>query len=142
RRPVEASVIAGVDERPRLLLLSHLAVDELDDVRVVDVQDHHLRRTACLAARLDHAGPGIRRLHEGYRTGRRAPAADALLRRAAGRKVHAGARAAFEDDPLAPIPVEIDSIVSFTERMKQAEHCGFGSTPTLNQTGLLNAAIW
>src|SRR6476659_2773651 len=36
----------------------------------------------------------------------------------------------------------IDSIVSLTERMKQAEHCGCSSKPTLNQTGLLNAASW
>ena len=36
----------------------------------------------------------------------------------------------------------IDSIVSFTERMKQAEHCGLASKPTLNQTGELNAASW
>src|SRR3954451_14554019 len=31
----------------------------------------------------------------------------------------------------------IDSIVSSTERMKQAEHCGCSSKPTLNQTGEL-----
>ncbi len=36
----------------------------------------------------------------------------------------------------------IDSIVSSTERMKHAEHCGLSSKPTLNQTGELNAAIW
>ncbi len=36
----------------------------------------------------------------------------------------------------------IDSIVSSTERMKQAEHCGCSSNPTLNQTGELNAASW
>ena len=36
----------------------------------------------------------------------------------------------------------IDSIVSSTERMKQAEHCGLSSKPTLNQTGELNAASW
>ena len=36
----------------------------------------------------------------------------------------------------------IDSIVSCTERMKQALHCGDSSKPTLNQTGELNAAIW
>src|SRR5262245_26000663 len=33
----------------------------------------------------------------------------------------------------------IDDIVSSTELMKQAEHCGFSSTPQLNQTGLLKA---
>ncbi len=36
----------------------------------------------------------------------------------------------------------IDSMVSSTLRMKQAEHCGCSSKPTLNQTGELNAACW
>src|SRR5688572_26128638 len=36
----------------------------------------------------------------------------------------------------------IPSIVSPTELMKQAEHCGFASTPQLNQTGELNDAFW
>src|SRR5687768_9478668 len=36
----------------------------------------------------------------------------------------------------------IDSISSSTERMKQAEHCGCSSKPTLNHTGELNAASW
>ena len=37
--------------------------------------------------------------------------------------------------------VRIDSIVSWTELMKQAEHCGYFSKPTLNHTGELNAAF-
>src|SRR5919198_6016597 len=36
----------------------------------------------------------------------------------------------------------IDSIVSCTELMKHAEHCGAFSNPQLNQTGLLKAAFW
>src|ERR1044072_8273239 len=36
----------------------------------------------------------------------------------------------------------IDSIVSCTELMKQAEHCGAFSKPTLNQTGELKADFW
>src|SRR3954447_19454145 len=36
----------------------------------------------------------------------------------------------------------MESIVSWTLRMKQAEHCGCSSKPTLNHTGLLKAAIW
>ena len=36
----------------------------------------------------------------------------------------------------------IDSIVSSTLRMKQAEPAGRSSKPTLNQTGLLKAAFW
>ena len=51
------------------------------------------------------------------------------------------------DPPLKIIPSlvfqsRIDSIVSSTERMKQALHCGLSSNPTLNHTGELNAAIW
>src|SRR3989442_159175 len=38
--------------------------------------------------------------------------------------------------------LRMPSIVSVTELMKQAEHCGFASTPQLNHTGLLNAAFW
>src|SRR5262245_49894465 len=36
----------------------------------------------------------------------------------------------------------IDCIVSLTELMKQAEPCGCGSMPTLNQTGLLKDTFW
>ena len=35
----------------------------------------------------------------------------------------------------------IDSIVSCTELMKHAEHCGAFSKPQLNHTGLLNARL-
>src|SRR6185503_20131043 len=36
----------------------------------------------------------------------------------------------------------IESMVSCTELMKQAEHCGFSSMPTLNQTGELKLIFW
>src|SRR5215470_18772298 len=58
------------------------------------------------------------------------------------------------DDRLEPVPephlksmpsvlasVRIESIESATLLMKQAEHCGCSSTPTLNQTGELKAAF-
>src|SRR5581483_8664921 len=50
------------------------------------------------------------------------------------------------DPPLKMMPSlryqsRIDSIRSSTDRMKHAEHCGRSSTPTLNQTGLLNASF-
>src|SRR5467141_3588965 len=44
--------------------------------------------------------------------------------------------------PSVRASVKIESIVSCTELMKQAEHCGAFSKPQLNQTGLLNAAFW
>src|SRR6059058_6067297 len=44
--------------------------------------------------------------------------------------------------PSRRIQSRIASIESSIERMKQAEHCGFSSKPTLNHTGLLNDAYW
>src|SRR5437868_14946088 len=44
--------------------------------------------------------------------------------------------------PSVRASVRIESIVSCTELMKHAEHCGAFSKPQLNQTGLLNAAFW
>src|SRR5688572_32769294 len=68
------------------------------------------------------------------------------------------ARSSLEDrigDRFVPVPDpnlksmpsvrasdRIESIVSCTELMKQAEHCGAVSKPQLNQTGLLKAAFW
>src|SRR5471032_3641207 len=43
--------------------------------------------------------------------------------------------------PSVRASVRIESIVSWTELMKQAEHCGAFSKPQLNHTGLLNAAF-
>src|SRR5688572_19563908 len=44
--------------------------------------------------------------------------------------------------PSVRASVRIESIVSWTELMKHAEHCGVFSNPQLNHTGLLNAAFW
>src|ERR671910_1302133 len=68
------------------------------------------------------------------------------------------ASSSFEDrmaERLLPVPepnlnsmpsvrasVRIESIVSETELMKHAEHCGAASKPQLNHTGLLNAPYW
>src|SRR5437899_12885837 len=55
----------------------------------------------------------------------------------------------FSPDPEPPLKMipsstyqlRMEVIVSSTERMKHAEHCGFGSAPTLNHTGELKAAF-
>src|SRR6478735_8301885 len=44
--------------------------------------------------------------------------------------------------PSSLYQLRIESIVSSTERMKQAETCCGASVPTLNQTGLLNEKYW
>src|SRR5438874_11896161 len=88
------------------MLLARLAPDELLDVRVVDVEDHHLRGAPGLAARLDRAGGGVGAAHEGHRPGGVAALGELLLGGAKLGEVDAGARAAAEDDALAADPVE------------------------------------
>src|SRR5579863_74830 len=39
--------------------------------------------------------------------------------------------------PSVLVKPMMDSMLSWTELMKQAEHCGLGCTPTLNHTGEL-----
>ena len=61
---VQAHVVAHLAERPRLLLFARFAPDELADVRVVSVENHHLRRTTRRPARLDRSRDRVRTAHE------------------------------------------------------------------------------
>ena len=97
---VERAVVAGVDQRPGLALLVGLRVHELDDVRVVRVQDHHLRGAPRLAAALDDAGEGVVAAHERDRSRRRAAAGQRLAGRADRGQVRARARAELEQHAL------------------------------------------
>ena len=65
------AVVACLHERPGLLLFDDLALDEVFDVRVIDVEDDHLGGAAGLAAGLDDAGKRVEAAHEGERTRRR-----------------------------------------------------------------------
>src|SRR5579884_2800098 len=64
RIAINGAVVALLDQHVRFALFLHLAFNELDDVRVVDIEDHHLRRAPCLAAALDHPGERIETLHK------------------------------------------------------------------------------
>ena len=48
-RYIEATVVARIDQRPGLFLFIRLAMDELSNVGVLRVEDHHLGRSARLA---------------------------------------------------------------------------------------------
>ena len=58
------AVVSHGDERVSLGFFFLLALDELDDVGVVDVEDDHLGSAAGLAAGLDYSGEGIEAFHE------------------------------------------------------------------------------
>ena len=73
---------------------------------MVGVEHHHLGRAPRLAARLDHAGARVGRLHERQRSRRGAARRKFLARSAQRRQVDAGARAAFEDHALVAVPAQ------------------------------------
>ena len=102
----EVHVESGVAQRPDLLLLAGLGLDELLDVRVVDVEHDHLRGATRGTTRLDGPGRGIRATHEGDRAGGGATRAEQFLGGADTRQVQAGTGASLEDEPLLPVPVE------------------------------------
>ena len=118
-------VVAGVDQRVRLLLFFGLAPDELLDVRVVGVEDHHLGRAAGLAAGLDDAREGVEALHEAERAAgaSAAPEQAVLLAQRAERLVPVP-EPHLKSMPSVLARSRIDSSVSCTELMKQAEHWG------------------
>src|SRR5262249_19461029 len=65
---IERGVIACLDQRVSLLFFLRFAPDELFDIRVIGVEDHHLRRPTGLAAALDDPGEGVEALHEAERS--------------------------------------------------------------------------
>src|SRR3972149_4783631 len=103
---VQGDVVAGVAEGVGLALLLRLAVDELLDVGVVDVEDDHLGGAPGLAAGLDGAGDGVGAAHEGDGPGGEAAGGEPLLGGAKLREVDAGAGAALEDLPLRAVPLQ------------------------------------
>ena len=64
---VQAEVVAHLAEGVGLGLLVRLGAHELQDVRVVGVEDHHLRGAAGAAAGLDRARAGVGPAHEADR---------------------------------------------------------------------------
>ena len=89
------------DERRNLLLFLHLPVDIGLDIRVIGVDDDHLRRAARGAAGLDRARRTVADLEEAHQARGAAAAGEALAFTAQGREVRAGARAILEEARLA-----------------------------------------
>src|SRR5207244_9341657 len=96
-RVVMRAVVAHRDQRVRLGLFLGLAVDEVHDVGMVNVEDDHLGSAPRLATGLDDAGEGVKALHEAERTAGRAAAAQAFRRRPQRREVRARTRSPLEE---------------------------------------------
>ena len=72
------AVVAGFDQGVGLGFFLLLALDEVDDVGMVDVEDDHLGGAASLAAGLDYAGEGVEAFHEAERAAGGAAAAESV----------------------------------------------------------------
>ena len=141
----ESHVEPGVAQYPDLAFLAGLGLDELLDVGVVDIEDHHLRGPPGGAARLDRTRRRVGAAHEADRARRRAATSFERLDRARGcSRGWPRAGPSLEDEPLVAIPVEdrphvvVDRQDETGTRLLDRRP----STPMLNHTGLLNAARW
>ncbi len=129
RLAIQAARVAGAKDRVQvpgeqlrardqgrdLLLLGHLPADEVQDVRMVDVDHHHLGGAPRGAAGLDGAGRAVADLEEAHEAGRLAAARERLVLAAQAREVGARAGAVFEQARLAHPeihdPARIDQVV-------------------------------
>ena len=91
------AVVALADQRVGLGFFLLLALDELDDVGMVDVEDDHLGGAARLAAGLDDAGEGVEAFHEAERAAGGAAAGERFGGGAQRREIGAGAAAPLEE---------------------------------------------
>ena len=109
-------------ERGDFLLFVDLPVDEGFDVGMIGVDDHHLRRAARRAARLDRARRAVADLEERHEPRRAAAAGKLFVLAAQGGEVRAGAGAIFEQARLAHPqvhdPALVDEIVG--DRLDEA----------------------
>ncbi len=85
------AVVSHGDEGVGLGFFFLLALDEFDDVGMVDVEDDHLGGAASFAAGLDDAGEGVESFHEAERAAGGAAAGESFGRTAQGREIRAGA---------------------------------------------------
>ncbi len=102
----EIHVEAGIPQCPDLAFLTCLALDEVDDVWMVDVEHNHLRGPSGRTTRLDRPSRGVGSAHETHRSGRGAARGQQFLGRADARQVQPGTRPALENQTLFPVPVE------------------------------------
>ncbi len=93
---VDRGVIALLDQHLGLALLLHFGLDEFLDVRVIHIQNHHLRGAARLSAALDYSGERVEALHEAHRARSDAASGKRLAAAAQGGKIRAGAGAPLE----------------------------------------------
>ena len=103
---IEAHVEPGRLEGACLAFFVGLAPDELFDVGMVDIEDHHLGCPPGLASRLDRAGGRIGATHEADWTRCGAATLEGFHRPPEVGQVDSSSRAPLEDPSLLGVPVQ------------------------------------
>ena len=85
------TVVSGGDQGVGLGFFLTLALDEVNDVGMVDVEDDHLRCPAGFAAGLNDSGEGVETFHKAERAAGSSAAGKGFGRRAQRREIGAGA---------------------------------------------------
>ena len=85
------AIVSGCDQRVGFGFFFGLALDEVDDIGMIDVQDDHLGGAAGLPSGLDDSGESVETFHEAERAAGGAAAAKGFSRRTQRRKIGAGA---------------------------------------------------
>ncbi len=102
-------------QRGNLLLLNHLPIDKMLNIRVVNIDNHHLGRPSGCAPGLDRASGPIPDFQERHETGGTTTARQAFALSAKGGKVGTGARSIFKQprfpDPQIHDAVFVDEII-------------------------------
>ncbi len=91
------SVVALRDQSVSFGFFFLFALDELDDVGMIDVEDDHLGGASSFASGLDDSGEGVETFHEAERTAGGASAAETFGRAAQRREIGSGAAAPLEE---------------------------------------------
>ncbi len=91
------AVVALRDKRVGLGFFFGLAVDEVDDIGMVDVEDDHLGGATGLASGLDYAGEGVEAFHKAERARGGAAAAENFGGGTQRREIRSGARSPLEE---------------------------------------------
>ena len=89
------------DQGCDLLFFNHFPIDEVLDIGMVDIHDHHFGGTARGAARLDGAGGAVADFQEAHQAGRFTAARQPFVGAAQGREIGARARTVFEQTRFA-----------------------------------------
>ena len=132
--------VARCNKGPHFLFLLHFPVDELHDLRMIQIETDHLGSSACGATRLDRTRRPVTYLEEAHQTAGSPPTAELLVFSSNGREIGAYSRSVFKD-PGFPDPEVHDTAVIDKVVLHAEDEAGMRLWPFIGRSGFLQLAI-